>query len=294
MKINEKNILYSFSLNLNKEVEEEVEKKTKRKNKETGKMEVVTSIEKVKVDKEVPYRMIIKKPNRTELEEGDMFYSLELNKFIKMGLLTKAMLAKQYGNQGGIWSEKEQTIYAELLYKMHQKQLEVQQFSLLGESDSLSNRQQEKLNESIRDLSLLKRELTEYEMLQNSLFDHTADVKARNRAIMWYILHLSYFQEGEGENSPFEKMFDGDDFDSKYESYQDKEDVENELYQKSIDKISSIVTIWYVSGNQDSQSIEAIFEEMKKDLKADEPSEENLKEENLKEGNLEEEKTSEG
>ena len=27
------------------------------------------------------------------------------------------------------------------------------------------------------------------------------------------------------------------DFESKYESYQDQEDVENELYQKSIDKI---------------------------------------------------------
>lgn len=287
MKINEKNILYSFSLNLNREIEEEVEKKTKRKNKETGKMEVVTSVEKVKVDKEVPYRIIIKKPNRTELEEGDMFYSLELNKFIKMGLLTKAMLAKQYGNQGGIWSEKEQKIYAELLYKMHQKQLEVQQFSILGENDTLSNRQQEKLNESIRDLSFLKKELTEYEMLQNSLFDHTADVKARNRAIMWYILNLSYFQEGEGENRPFEKMFDGDDFESKYESYQDQEDVENELYQKSIDKISSIVTIWYVSGNQDSESIEAIFEEMKNNLKEDESSEENLEE------SSEEEKTSE-
>lgn len=278
MKINEKNILYSFSLNLNKEVEEEVEKKTKRKNKETGKMEVVTSIEKVKVDKEIPYRMVIKKPNRTELEEGDMFYSLELNKFIKMGLLTKAMLAKQYGNQGGIWSEKEQKIYAELLYKMHQKQLEVQQFSILGENNSLSNRQKEKLNESIRDLSFLKRELTEYEMLQNSLFDHTADVKARNRAIMWYVLNLSYFQEGEGKDRPFEKMFDGDNFESKYESYQDKEDSENELYQKSIDKISSIVTIWYVSGNQDAESIEAIFEEMKNNLKEDESSEENLEE----------------
>jgi len=287
MKINEKNILYSFSLNLNREIEEEIEKKTKRKNKETGKAEVVTSIEKVKVDKEVPYRIIIKKPNRTELEEGDMFYSLELNKFIKMGLLTKAMLAKQYGNQGGIWSEKEQKIYAELLYKMHQKQLEVQQFSIFGENNSLSNRQREKLNESIRDLSFLKKELTEYEMLQNSLFDHTADVKARNRAIMWYILNLSYFQEGEGEDRPFEKMFDGDDFESKYESYQDKEDSEDDLYQKSIDKISSIITIWYVSGNQDSESIEAIFEEMKSTLKEDESSEENLEE------NSEEEKGSE-
>ena len=263
MKITEKNTLYSFSINLEKEVEETVEKKKKRKNKETGKMEVVTSSETISVKKEIPYRIIIKKPNRVELEEGDMFYSLELNKYIKMGLLTKAMLAKQYGNQGGVWSEKEQKIYAELLYKMHQKQLEIQEFSILNENGTLSERQKEKLNQAIKEMSYIKRDLTEYEMVQNSLFDHTADVKARNRAIMWYILHLTYFEEGDADDVIAEGMFEGEDFDEKYSDYQDQEEESKELFEKAIDKISSIITIWYVSGNQDSESIDKIFNEMK-------------------------------
>jgi len=263
MKITEKNTLYSFSINLEKEVEETVEKKTKRKNKETGKMEVITSSETISVKKEIPYRIIIKKPNRIELEEGDMFYSLELNKYIKMGLLTKAMLAKQYGNQGGVWSEKEQKIYAELLYKMHQKQLEIQEFSILNANGTLSERQKEKLNQAIKEMSYIKRDLTEYEMVQNSLFDHTADVKARNRAIMWYILHLTYFEEGDADDVIAEGMFEGEDFDEKYADYQDQEEESRELFEKAIDKISSIITIWYVSGNQDSESIDRIFNEMK-------------------------------
>jgi hypothetical protein len=263
MKITEKNTLYSFSINLEKEVEETVEKKKKRKNKETGKMEVVTSSETISVKKEIPHRIIIKKPNRVELEEGDMFYSLELNKYIKMGLLTKAMLAKQYGNQGGVWSEKEQKIYAELLYKMHQKQLEIQEFSILNENGTLSERQKEKLNQAIKEMSYIKRDLTEYEMVQNSLFDHTADVKARNRAIMWYILHLTYFEEGDADDVIAEGMFEGEDFDEKYSDYQDQEEEAKELFEKAIDKISSIITIWYVGGNQDSESIDKIFDEMK-------------------------------
>jgi len=263
MKITEKNTLYSFSINLEKEVEETVEKKTKRKNKETGKMEVITSSETISVKKEIPYRIIIKKPNRIELEEGDMFYSLELNKYIKMGLLTKAMLAKQYGNQGGVWSEKEQKIYAELLYNMHQKQLEIQEFSILNANGTLSERQKEKLNQAIKEMSYIKRDLTEYEMVQNSLFDHTADVKARNRAIMWYILHLTYFEEGDADDVIAEGMFEGEDFDEKYADYQDQEEESRELFEKAIDKISSIITIWYVSGNQDSESIDRIFNEMK-------------------------------
>ena len=263
MNITEKNTLYSFSVDLNKEVEEEVEKKSKRKNKETGKMEVVTSKEKVTVKKDIPYKVVIKKPNRNELEEGDMFYSLELNKFIKMGLLTKAMLAKQYGNQGGVWSEKEQKLYSELLYKMHSKQLEVQQFSILSDNGKLSERQQSKLDQAVREMTEIKKDLTEYEMVQNSLFDHTADVKARNRAIMWYILHLTYFMEGEAEDAPFEILFEGDSFEEKYQAYEDAEENEDELYQKIIDKVSSIVTIWYVSGTQGQEGLDDIFKEMK-------------------------------
>lgn len=285
MKINEKNTLYSFPISIEKEVEEEVEKKSKRKNKETGKMEVVTSKEKINVKKEIVFNVFLKKPNRSELEDGDMFYSLELNRYIKMGLLTKAMLAKQYGNQGGVWSEKEQKMYAELLFKMHKKQVEVQQFSILGDNGKLSKRQQEKLEKSTKEMSEAKRELTEYEMIQNSLFDHTADIKARNRAIMWYILHMSYFVEGDSDNAPFEALFEGDDFKSKYESYEEKEESGDEFFEKCIDKISSIITIWYISGEQQQDGLEKIMKEMKKETEEDSELQEDSEE--LVEANVE-------
>lgn len=279
--ITEKNTLYSFSIDIEKEIEENVEKKSKRKNKDTGKMETITSTEKVKVKKEIPFNVYIKKPNRTELEDGDMFYSLELNRFIKMGLLTKAMLAKQYGNQGGVWSEKEQKIYADLLYKMHQKQLEVQQFSILGDNGKLSERQKEKLDQAVKDMSLIKKDLTEYEVLQNSLFDHTADVKARNRAIMWYILHMTYFTEGDQDDPVFEPMFEGDDFKEKYDAYETKEEEQDELYQRCIDKISSIITIWYISGTQNQSGLEDILTQMKEMNEDEEDEEEEQLEEEL-------------
>lgn len=263
--MNNKKILYSFSIDIEKEIEEEIEKKSKRKNKETGKMEVVTSKETVSVKKEIPFKIIIEKPRRAILEDGDMFYSVELNKFIKMGLMTKAMLAKQYGNQGGVWSEKEQQIYAELIYKMHKKQLDIQQFSILNDSSKLSERQKEKLDILVQELSDIKKELTEYEMVQNSLFDHTADVKARNRAIMWYVLHLSRFQEGDQEDNPIEDFFEGDNFEEKYSDYLDKESTNDPLFEACIDKISSIVTIWYIGGTQDQEGVDKIMDEMKKD-----------------------------
>jgi len=264
MEIDNKKWLYSFSINIEKEVEEQVEKKTKRKNKETGKMETVTSKETVTVNKEVPFTILIKKPTRSQLEDGDMFYSLELNKFIKMGMLTKAMLAKQYGNQGGLWTEKEQELYKDLMYKMHVKQLDIQQLSILADGGKLSTRQEGKLNTYIRELAEIKKELTEYEMIQNSLFDHTADVKARNRTIMWYILHTAHFFEGNAEEPVIEEMFEGTSFEERYEAYQDKEEAEDEIYMRCIDKISSVLTVWYISGIQEKDGIEEFMEEMKK------------------------------
>lgn len=266
MIINEKNTMYSFPISIEREIEEEIEKTSKRKNKETGKMETVKKTETVVSKKDVEYNIYIKKPNRSELEDGDMFYSLELNKFIKMGLLTKAMLAKQYGNQGGVWSEKEQEAYSSLMFKMHKKQLEVQQFTILEKQKKLSDRQSEKLEESIRDLAEIKKDLTEYEMLQNSLFDHTADVKARNRTIMWYILNLSFFTEGELDEPVYENVFEGADFEEKYSNYKEKEESDDEFYTKVIDKISSIITVWYISGHQDKKDIDSMLEEMQKNI----------------------------
>ncbi len=280
MKIDEKKILYSFEVKIEKEVEETVEKKKRRKNKKTGKMDVITTKETTMVKKDVPFNIVIKKPTRTQLEDGDMFYSLELNKFIKMGLLTKAMLAKQYGSQGGVWTEKEQKLYAELIYKMHQKQLEIQQFSILGNSGKLSDRQKSKLEIATREMAELKKELTEYEMVQNSLFDHTADIKARNRTIMWYILHLTHFAEGEDEDAILEEMFQGDEFEDRFSVYEDKEEGGDEVYERAIDKISSIITIWYISGNQERESLEEFMDQMKQDSEdLEDDFEEDLEEE---------------
>ena len=95
--------IYSFNVDIDKEVTEEVVKK--RKNKESGKMEEVTLQETVK--KPVPVKIIIKEPNRKDLEEADIEYSIEMSKCIKRGILTKAMLAKKYSDTGGLLTEED-------------------------------------------------------------------------------------------------------------------------------------------------------------------------------------------
>ena len=63
--------LHSFSFNVEEEVVKDVEKKVKRKDKETGKMKTVTETVEKTVKEKVPVDIVIKKPTRVQLEDGD-------------------------------------------------------------------------------------------------------------------------------------------------------------------------------------------------------------------------------
>ena len=95
--------IYSFTVELEKEVERSVEKTII--NKETGKEEKVSVNEKF-TEKE-PVRVVLKEPNRREIEEADMEYSIEMSQCVKRGILTKAMLAKKYSDTGGLLAEED-------------------------------------------------------------------------------------------------------------------------------------------------------------------------------------------
>ena len=95
--------IYSFTV----EKTEQVEEKTKesRKNKETGKEEEIEVSK--KVEKKIPFEFLLKEPNRRQLEDADMEYSIEISRCVKKGILTKAMLAKKYSDSGGILTDKD-------------------------------------------------------------------------------------------------------------------------------------------------------------------------------------------
>ena len=114
----QKNKIYSFTINLEKEVEESTI--TKKKNKETGKMEEIQTVK--KVTKEVPNTITLYEPSRRQVEDADMEFSIEMSKCIKRGILTKAMLAKKYSDSGGLLTEED----SQKLVRSYSKLAEVQ------------------------------------------------------------------------------------------------------------------------------------------------------------------------
>lgn len=259
--------LYSFDIELEEEIEREIEKYVERKN-DKGEKETIKEVSREKVIEKTPVKMFLKKPTRSQVEDGDMFYSVWLNKFIKMGLLTRAMLAKKQLDVGGTLNEEDKLNYAKLYLKLFEKQQNVIRYSAM-DADKMSNDEKEKLDKSIAELSVIRKELADFEAAQASIFDHTADVKARNKTITWFLLHLAYYVKGDKDDSEEIPLFPGTDYEEKYDSYQELDEDQEDIFIKSIDRLSTISTIWYMSGIQEQGEFEDVLKQMQKENQVD-------------------------
>ena len=181
----------------------------------------------------------IKKPNRKLYDEADLFYGVKLSEGIKAGLLTKTLLAKRYENDGGPMSNPEKEEYANLYIELFEKENLVQKIQLNLEKMPEAERK-EKLKDAIIEMSDLKQKLHEFELSQQSLFDQTAEVRARNQTIMWWVLHLSSIEE-DGVAKDF---FEGSTYEERLEFYDILEERDNLFWQEAIKKFIYFVSFW--------------------------------------------------
>lgn len=247
--------LYSFTVKDTQEIQEKTKEKRKNEKGEEEEVEITKTVE-----KEIPVKFILKDPSRRELEEADMEYSIEMSRCIKKGVLTKAMLAKKYSDTGGLLSESDANklvdLYAELA-------------DLEGDytKKTLTNRDLKKLPKKVKDqidqlaakVAICRRDIVTLESSYQTLFSHTADTKAQNRIILWYLTHLTYTQKEDGE--PIE-YFEGDTFDSKVDSYYQKDEGEDSLFSAASGKLTSILSYWYFSNSPTKEDFDKILDDI--------------------------------
>ena len=207
--------LYEFAVNNEKEVEQvEVTNDAQGNEVKTTK----------KVKKVVPTKFKIQKPTRRQFDDAELFYGIKLSEGIKAGLLTKALLAKRYQNDGGSMSEPEKQKYTKLYVDLYSKETEFQKVSLNLENISPEDKTA-KVASVLAELTEIRQQLQNLEFSQISLFDQTAENRARNQCIMWWVLNLSYmFDE---KTNDFVPVFQGKTFDEKLEYYDSLEESEN-------------------------------------------------------------------
>jgi len=255
--------LYEFTLNKPVESEEVISSKN-------DKGEEVKTIKKITTDKAVSLRIL--KPNRRLFDEAELFYGIKLSEGIKAGLLTRSLLAKRYQNDGGAMSDSEKQRYAMLYIELYKLQNELQRLQVNLEKIT-KEEQTKKIAVILNDISENRRELQEIENYNATLFDQTAENRARNQTILWWVLNLSYISEDNQNYNPF---FGEGDYNKKIIRYDEIEEEDNSFSKEVMSKLAYFISLWYMgkaANYEDFKNLETLFNETKAEENA-QPKEE--------------------
>jgi DNA-binding XRE family transcriptional regulator len=246
-----KKVIYEFEVRTEGEVEEETTRN--KKNKETGKMEKVVTTKTVK--KEIPYKIKIYEPSRRQVEEADMEFSVEMSKCIKRGILTKAMLAKKYSDSGGLLTEDDSTDLVRLYKELAETQTDL---AKLISKKRKTPEEKEREGELTETFASTRKRIVNLETTYQNVFNHTADTKAQNRTIIWYVLNLTAVEGPDGE----EALFAGETPEEKEESYYQMDEEEDEIYDLAREKLMTFISFWYFSQNASMEDFAKLEEDI--------------------------------
>jgi hypothetical protein len=225
-------LLHSFTVNQTVEVDEQ---ETKQEN---GQSVTVTR----KVKKEVPCPFHIVRPNRELNDEARLFYGVKLGEGIKRGLLTNAQLAKRFANDGGVFSDGAKQEYQTIYSELQAKQTRFRELASKEEKER-TKEEQEAYTKMLTELVDLNQRIKEFEDAHASLFEETAESHARNKIIVWWVLHLSHKENDKKEPVPF---FGVGSFEDRLKRYDDYDEKEDEFAAAVIKKFSFLVGAWFM------------------------------------------------
>jgi hypothetical protein len=244
--------LYEFTL------KEKVTNKVEEKSTDKDGNEVTITKDKTE---EVDRVIFLKKPSRSMFDEAELYYGVQLSEGIKAGLLTRALLAKRFSNDGGIMSDTDKKDYADLYLKLFENQNEIQRLSSIKKGERTAE-EAVQLEDATKQDGLIKKEIQDFEMAQASLFDQTAENRARNKTILWWVLSISYLEDSEGNATPF---FAGDSLREKLEAYDLIEEEGTQFQEQVIKKLIYYVSYWYVSSAQTPEEFKELIDALKEE-----------------------------
>jgi hypothetical protein len=249
--------MFEFDIYHEKEIER-IEVSTNEKGEE------VKTTSKVKTT--VPVKLAIKKPTRSLFDEAELFYGVRLSEGIKAGLLTRALLAKRFNNDGGVLSDEEQKEYNELYLEFFNLQSEFQKLSIKEESIR-NDEEKENLKAVITKMNDARERLQKYEMAQANLFEQTAENRARNKTIMWWVLQLSLIQ---GDDKKLKELFQDGTYEDKLKRYDEIEESESDVEKIAIQKLLYLISFWYIGRAASQDEFEKLLGMVKKEEKTKE------------------------
>jgi len=208
----------------------EVEKTQKVKETTTEVNEAGEEIQITKeVEKKVPHKFYILKPNRKIQDEASVFYSVKVSEGIKLGLVTKNYLLRKFQQDGILASEDEKKIHADNYSKAIGIEIELEK---IKQDSTLSQAEKDLKNETLNTEYQVLRQIFASENVQDSLFDNTAEKRASDALNLWFVLNLLY----QGEEGSQTCLFGDGSFDQKVQRLAQIEESGDEFLSGVVEK----------------------------------------------------------
>ena len=108
--------------------------------------------------------------------------------------------------------------------------------------------QKKRLKEIEEEMKPARRTLRDLQLMEDGLYEETAESRARNKVILWWMLHLAY-GEKDGKETPFFGEGSFDDRIERYDEIDEGEDIHDLVVAR---KVAYYVSFWFV-GRPNSQ-----------------------------------------
>lgn len=192
-------------------------------------------------DGENSHKFYILKPTRTLKQRGEIEYAKQLSMFVKSGLLPKAAWSTILDNLGGTISESDAKEYEENRKAFIEKSIELEKLTKSDTEENIDGEKQIKIATLKADISIAQLTMQRFELEQVYIFENTADAKARNATIQWWLSELAYKNENES-------FFKGNTFEEKMDWYDglSPENNTDAIMLRAGKKFSYLITIWFL------------------------------------------------
>lgn len=207
-------------------------------------------------DSEQPLKFAIMQPNRRMREDGELFFASETSRFAKAGVLPRAAWNTILSNGGGTVSDSDREQYGKLLSKYRESSFDLQ--SMLIKSEGVrSPEENKKIDELLLEVDEIKKQIQAFESDQINIFENTAESKARNRTILWWILNLSMQKIGD----EYLALFQGSSLEEKLDSYDKVEESADPSYLDAVRRFTYLITLWYLGSIDKTEDFAALDED---------------------------------
>ena len=217
--------------------------------------------------------VFVAKPSQSEIEDAEFIYAQKFNQLLQDGFLSKAMMNKKFGDIGGIFSDKNnKELSAAVLELLDAKK----KIEFYGGSKTLSPSQQEELERANATYAMLQKKIVEGDLALESMFSKSADAKAEEHMVKWFILNMSYYvaeiEDGDSKKSQEFKLFEKPTFHEQIEQlsslFEEPEEFDSEnlklkkeIISKAFVLIGRVLSVWYNGYGTDQESIQKSLNE---------------------------------